>query len=316
MTTKAKQHDRLDDDESIFFGRQLESVKSQTYDKKFTELKARSLCPVSFDAGPGAESIKYEQFDMVGQARIITDYANDFSTADVKAKEFVSPIKSLGSSYKYSIQEIRAAAFAGKPLVQRKANAAKRTVMQLENRICYFGDADHNLPGWFTNANIPDVALPADGGTSGTDFADKIGTPDKIIRDLNSIANAVVNQSNGVHSPDTMLTPLAQFTLTSSTPRTGTSDTTVMAYFLANNPFISQWEWVNELAAANSFGNLAADTALAYKRDPDNLSLEVPQDFEQFAPEQKALAFNVAVHQRIGGTLIYYPLSMAKSDDV
>ncbi len=305
---------RLDADESIFFARQLEAIKGRTFDIKFAELKARMLIPVSFEAGAGAESIKYEQFDQVGVAKIIANYATDLPRADVKGKEFISPIKSLGSSYGYSIQEIRAASFAGKPLTQRKANAARRAVMQQENTIAYFGDTNHNLGGFFTNPNIPDVALPADGVGALTTYASKITTPDLIIRDLNAQSNAIVDQSNGVEVPNTILMPIAQLTLLSSTPRSTNSDTTILTYYMQNNGFVTDAEWVNELAAAK--GPLAKDTQITYKRDPDVMSLEIPQDFEQFAPQQKGLEFEVAVHERIGGVLIYYPLAMSKSDDI
>ncbi len=313
--SKSVEYTHLDADESIFFTRQLEHVKSRTFDKKFAQLKARQLIPVSFEAGPGAESIRYEQFDMIGVAKIVADYAKDFPRADVLAKEFLSPIKSLGSSYGYSVQEIRNAQHAGKPLQQRKANAARRAIAQQENSIAYIGDPDFNLPGWFTNPNIPDVALPADGAGSATTFASKIGTPDLIVRDLNSLINAVMTQTNGVESPNTMLMPLAQKTLVASTPRSINSDTTILNYVLQNNAAdLKDCEWVNELAVANGF--VGADTALVYDRNPDQMTLEIPQDFEQFRPQEKGLEFEVPVHMRIGGVLIYYPLSQALSDDV
>ena len=305
---------RLDADESVFFSRQLEHVKSRTYDKKYTEFKNRQIVPVSFEAGPGAETITYEQWDMVGIARVVADYANDFSTADVKAKEFTSRVKSLGSSYKYSVQDIRAAQHAGKPLTQRKADAAKRAIMQLENKITYFGDSEHGINGLFTNANVPNVALPADGAGAATTFASKIDTPDKVVRDLNSIANTVVSQSNGVEVPSSLLLPVDQYTLIASTARSNDSDTTILKYFLDNNPFVREADWLVELAAAQ--GELAADTAWCYRRDPDALTLEIPQDFEQFPEQEKGLAWEVPVHERIGGVLIYYPLSMTKSDDI
>lgn len=307
---------RLDDGESIFFARELEHIKARSFDIKKVGLKARTLIPMDTSAGPGDESITYEQYDSIGLAKVIANYANDLPRADVKGTEFTSRIKSLASSFGYSIQEIRAAAAGGKPLQQRKANSARRVMSELENKIAYFGDVACGLGGFFTNANIPDVALPADGATAGTDFADKILTPSLIIRDLNSLANTVTEQSLGVEVPDTMLLPLAQFNLIAATPRSDNSDTTILKYFMENNRLVTNAEWVNELAAANSQGNLAADTAIVYRRDPDALSLEIPQDYEQFAPQAQGLEFEVAVHQRIGGVLIYYPLSMVKSDDV
>lgn len=294
----------LDADESVFFERQLEHVKSKSYDKKFTQLKCRQIIPVSFEAGPAAETIKYEQFDMIGMAKIVRDFATDFKAADVKAKEFRSPVKSLGSAYQYSVQEVRAAKFAGKPLEQRKANSAKRAVMQAENQIAYFGDADHGLGGMMNNANVPLVVLPHAGAWS-------VLTPDQILANLNAVANNPIKVSNGVETPNTMLIPINEYTHIASTARSSTSDTTILQYFLTNNPFIKSVEWLEELKTA---GAGSVPRIVAYNRDPDYLTLEIPQDFEQFPAQEKGLAFKVPCHQRIGGVLIYYPLSMAYAD--
>jgi len=305
----------LDADESIFFLRQLEKVKSKTYDIKRVRLKVRELIPVSFEAGPGADSITYEQFDQVGIAKVVSDYARDFPRADVKAKEFTSKIRSLGASYGYSVQEIRSAQMAGKPLQQRKANAARRSVAEKENRLAWLGDSDYNIQGWLSNPNIPDVALPADGAGGLTTFASKLGTPDLIVRDLNSMVNAIVNQSNGAEEPNTMLMPITQKTTIASTPRSANSDTTILNYFLQNNAVgLTDCDWIAELAAANGFvGN---DTLITYDRNPDAMTLEIPQDFEQFRPQEKGMEFEVPVHERFGGVLVYYPLSQAKTDDI
>jgi len=299
-----KQFAHLDADESIFFARQLEHTKSRTYDKKFTNLKVRQVIPVSFEAGPGADTIKYEQFDQVGMAKIVRDYAKDFRSADVKAKEFRSPVKSLGSSYQYSVQDVRAAAMAGKSLEQRKANSARRAIMQLENSIGYFGDVDHGLGGMLNNANVPLVALPNAGAWSGL-------TPAQLLANLNANANNAISASNGVETPNTMLLPTSEYSLIASTPRSDNSDTTIMEYFVRNNPFIESLDWLEELKDA---GAASVPRIVSYRRDPDWLTLEIPQDFEQFPVQTEGLAFKVPVHERIGGVLIYYPLAMAYSD--
>jgi hypothetical protein len=299
-----KKYTHLDADESVFFNKQLEHLKSRTFDKKFTQLKQREVLPVSFEAGPGADTITYEQFDQVGMAKIVRDYAKDFRSADVKAKEFRSPVQSLGSAYQYSVQEVRAAQMAGKSLVQRKANASKRAIMQLENQIAYFGDADHGLEGFLNNANVPLLALPNAGAWSGL-------TADQILENLNAIANNPISISNGVETPNTMLLPIAEYTLIASTPRSSTSDTTILQYFVQNNPFIESVDWLEELKDA---GAGSVPRVVVYRRDPDFLTLEIPQDFEQFPVQEEGLAFKVPVHERCGGVLIYYPLSMTYSD--
>lgn len=307
----ASQVTNLDANESAFFARQLEYVKAKTYDVMYPELKARKILPVSFEAGPGAKTITYRQYDQVGVAKIIVSYAKDLPRADVKAKEFVGQVRSLGMSYGWDIMEIRHAAFAGVPLEQRRANAAKRGILQQENTIAMLGDATSGLNGFLNNANMTQVTLPADGTGATTTFSTK--TADLIVRDLNSIANKPIAVSKGVESPDTLLLPITQYTYIASTPRSTTSDTTILNFFLQNNPFVKSVDWLNELAAA---GAGATDRAIAYRRDPDKLTLEVPQDFEQFPVQQRGLEYIVPCHSRCGGVLIYYPLSIAYADGI
>ena len=54
-TTKPIPTNRLDEQDTIFFERELESVKSQTYDVKFPRLRFAEgdLIPISFEAGAG-----------------------------------------------------------------------------------------------------------------------------------------------------------------------------------------------------------------------------------------------------------------------
>src|SRR5690554_6770859 len=64
----------LDANESVFFARELEYVKSRSYDKKYAELKARLLIPVSSEAEAWADAIVYESYDQVGAAKLIAGY--------------------------------------------------------------------------------------------------------------------------------------------------------------------------------------------------------------------------------------------------
>lgn len=301
----------LDSDDTIFFTRQLEFLKAKSYDIKYAELKARSLLPVSYEAGPGAETIRYEQYQNSGIAKVIANYADDLPRADIKGKEFIASVKSLGSSYGYNLQEIRAAKYAGKPLEQRRANAAKRAISQAENQIAWFGNSDYNLQGFLSNPNVGQYTLPADGTASSTTLLSK--TPDQILRDLNGIVNQVFAVTKGVEQPNTMLLPLTQFAYISSTARSANSDTTILEYFLQNNPFIKDVDWLNELKGA---GPGPTDLAVAYVRDPDHLTLEIPQDFEQLNVQEKGLEFVIPCHQRIGGVIMYYPLACIQAAGV
>lgn len=307
---------RFDSNESMFLQRQLDYIKQQSYDIKYAELKARKLIPVSSEADPGAENIFYRQYDQTGMAKIVSNYADDLPDADVKGQEFFAVVKTLGSSYKYNFQEMRAAVYGNVPLEQRRANAARRAIAQKENRLAFFGDANANLVGMFTAPNVTSVTIPATGTGSTTQWVNK--TPDQILFDMNLVANTVVSTSLGVENPDTMLLPLSQFNYVSSTARSDYSDKTILNYFLENNPYIKQVEWVNELKGAGSSGSGSApyDRMYAYRRSPEVLTLEIPSDFEQHELEIRNLIYKVNCTERFGGVLVYYPLALAYGDGI
>lgn len=305
---------------SMFFARELEHVKGQTYDVVRAPLRAFDLIPTDSTAGAGAESIVYEQYDMTGLAKIIADYGDDLPRADVKGKQFVAQIRSVGGSYGYSLQEIRAAQQAQKALEQRKANSAVRAARELWNRIAFYGDAEHNLQGWLTNTNIPADAVENDGEGDATEWNTK--TPAQILRDMNDLVNGIVTRTNGAEQPDTLVMPIEQYTkITTTNAGTGT-DTTIAQFFLNNSPFVNALEWSNEVSAAQRTANLGGDDQytgdimIAYRRDPDALTLEMPQMFEQLPVQERGLEFVVPCHSRIAGVLIYYPLSMAIGEGI
>lgn len=300
----------LDEGESIFFARELEHVKAKTYDIKFPELKARALFPLEFEANAGAETITYEQYDQVGMAKIISNYADDLPRADVKGKEFTSKVRTIASSYGYNYDEIQAASMAGKPLTTRKANAAKRAHLVLENKIAFFGDATHNITGFLSNPNIQEVVLAADGAGASTTLASK--SADLMIRDITSLFTAVHDVSKGVEVANVLMMPIGQYNLIANT-RLPDSDMSVMKWVMENNPHLQEIVWVTELKGAGAGGT---DKMVAYRRDPDALTMEIPSEFKQLPVQEKNLEYIVPTHHRFGGVLIYYPLSVAFADGI
>jgi len=301
----------FDEGESIFFARELEHIKAQTYDIQYPELQARQLFMPDFSANAGATTITYEQFSQVGMAKIIANYSDDLPRADVSGKEFTSKVRTIASSYGYNFDEIQAASMAGKPLTNRKAESAKRADMVLENKIAFFGDATHDLQGFLSNPNIQVVVLLADGAGASKKFSTK--SPVQIVRDMAALPTAVHSNTKGIETADTMLMPLQQYNLIFSTHFSAASDKTIGEWFLGSNPHIKEIVPVDELKDAGAAG---VAIMVAYKRDRSKLSMEIPSDYKQLPVQMKGLEFIVPTHMRFGGVLIYYPLSVAKAEDI
>lgn len=298
---------RLDDGLQLLFQNQTEKAKAKTYDIKYPNLKARVLIPPNFDAGEGTNTISYYQYDMVGFAKIVTNYAKDFPKVSIKGKKFTGSVRSLGDSYGWDIQEARSALMAGIDLPIREAGIAKRTMYFLENQIAFFGDANFDLQGFLSNPNIPSGVVLNDGAAGATTFVSK--TPDQIIRDINELINNVISVTKGVEVPDTVLLPVSIYTMLNTTAKSSNSDTTILQFLKNAHPEIKLWDWLNELETA---GPAQEKMMVAYRRDPEVLELEVPVDFEQFTAQVQGLEYNIPCHMRCGGVKVYYPLACNK----
>ena len=301
---------RLDAAESAFIGRELEEIRSKTYDIKYPNLIGRVLIPVNNAIDPGVEVITYKQFDMVGAAVIIANYADDLPRSDVRCKSFSSSPRDLGSSYGYSYQEAKAAAYTGLPLDARKAAAARRSIEQLIDRIAKTGDAGNNLLGFLNQPNTSLYTVP-NGASGFPDWARK--TPDEVLKDINGIINGIVASTQEVEIPDTLLLPVTQYTYITSTPRSANSDTTIAEYALNNNPYLKEIIPWNVLKGA---GVGPSDRMVAYRKDPDALELIIPQEFEQLPPEKRGLEMLTDCVARCGGVVVYYPLSISYGDGI
>lgn len=306
-----RQFTNLDANESAFFERELEYVKKQTYDIKVPRLKAMELIPVSFEVDPGAKSIVYQQYEGVGVAQIIASYADDLPRADVIGREFVSIIKSIGTSYGYNLDEIRAASMAGKPLTARKAFAARRANDEKVESLAWWGDPTNNIQGLLRHPNITSALAAATGTGTTTTWSTK--TADNILADLNALVTGIINLTSEVEAPDTILLPVSQYAYISQTPRSSTSDTTIKDFFLAHNGYVTEIHPLLELASVDPAivgGGDSTDIAVAYQKSPDVLTLEIPLPFTQLSPQERNLEFVVNCWSKCGGVIVYRPLAI------
>lgn len=315
----------LDDGESAFFQLQLAYIQLQQLAIKHKPLRAMEFIPVTSEAPLGAESIKIRFYDLVGKAKVVHDYASDFPMANTYGIEKTFNIKSLGSGYQYSVQEIRRAQMAGTPLDQREAMAAQRTIDELHDSIAWMGDKETGLLGLLNYPGINTYTLGT-GGTGKTIWSDK--TPDQILADITGLVSTIRTATNGREIPDTLLLPQAKYMYLANTRLGAYNDMSILTYLKVNlkELGITTIDWINELAnfkdatvsAAGNIdaGNTYANRMIAYKRDPEHLRLEIPMLFEMFPPERENLVYKVNCHARTAGVIVYYPLSIGVADGI
>lgn len=295
----------LDADTSVFFNRELEHIKAKSYDVLYQDLFARQLFPTDNQAGAYARSITYRTYDRVGMAKIISSYAKDLPRADIAGFETTSPVRVIGLSFAYNVDEILASNQTGRSLEQRRANAVQRGTEETFDRIALFGDTASNLPGFLSNGNIPTGAVVNPG--SGTEWVNK--TPDQILADVNTLFSDIFTNTLQKERGDTLLLPTAQWSLIASTPRSSTSDTTILQYIVLNSPYISSEADIMSIPDLTGAGTGGIDLMVAYTRNPDKLTMEIPLELQFLAPQEVGLEIQVPSWAKTGGVIVYYPLS-------
>lgn len=308
------------EDASVFFARELDYIKTQSYDVIYPEFTALSLFPISNEVNPGAETVTYYSYDKTGLAKIINNYATDLPRADAKGKPNTAYVRSVGDSYGYSVQEMRASRMAGKSLDVRKAEAARYAIDFTLNKIAWAGDADNNLVGVLSSGNdIPLYTIPANGSktvgsetVATTEWAYK--TAANILADINGMQKYVAKTTKNVERPDTLVLPADVF-IDISTRQIDNTGYTIKKFILENAPYLKEIVSASELQAdateINPYatGETPKNVAFMFTKSEKKFTIEHPLPFYQYPIQPKGLEIEIPCEARTAGAIIYYPLS-------
>ena len=341
---------RVDAASTDMFLRDLTTIIEQTYDVKYPEFKARQILSVDTRVNPGAESFVWRQFDKLGTVKIVDSYSEDFPQIDVKGQEFQTRVVSLGASYAYNMQEMRAALMAGIPLETRRATQVRRAMAQAVEQIAAFGVAQ--IPGGgqqgllfvpatpsttdylanFGLLNFPNVLnaysttsqfpgqVTGAGTTTGqtsNNWVNPATTVNSILADLNLMQRTMVVASKGVHTPNTMLVGTQVYSTLSTVARApAVTDDSILQFIQKQSPWIRNviyWPML-DTAGKKQDNATAGERVVLLDRNSEYQQLVIPQEFEQLPPQQINMSFRVPCHMRCAGVTVRYPFSLVFLD--
>lgn len=300
------QHFHMDAAESAFFDRQLEFIYTQTYDIKFAELKSRRFVPGSTVANPGATSVTYRQFTEVGRARVGSHSSDKPPRVDVNGVEFNRPVREVEASYGWTVKEVKSAAMAGNNLNARRASACRRAIERELDEIAAIGAPLHGIPTGALN----EAASTADpsGGAWITPAA-----ADTIILEISVMWQGIIDDTLEVETADTLLMPGQEWAHIATTPRSATSDTTILDFIRKSFPDLTSVEPWYRLSTAGAGG---VRRAMMYRRSADVMVNEVTNDFEQLPVQPDGMQFVVNCLASTAGVAVYYPLGVRYLDGI
>jgi hypothetical protein len=297
--------------ESLFVARQLEALRPGVYAKRYPTLKASGLIPYNYNVDTGAEQYTVQGSDVAGAAIISKVPANNIPMVSMKIFEQSMGFFSMMLGYQYNFQEARNAIFARRPLSAALAMSCRELMERKLDDIAFVGDTTAGVKGLLTLSGTDTYTTPATGaaGSKSWDAKDS----DSILLDLNAPIDQMIVNTNEVEIPDTMLLPTSRKRLI-STKRVGDgTSSTVLAYFLANQEFISTVETTYK---SESNTGWTGKRGVVYRKDEDRIEMVIPQPFEQRQPTVDGVNITTICHIRTGGIALKIPKSVIYFDEI
>lgn len=311
---------RLDAADSYFLSQQLEHLDPTTYYELFAGRIGRRFIPVIENIAPFEEVYKYTMVHFKGSAKKGGPRAKDARTVQVVKTEVTQSIKKIPVSYGWTVDEIRASRAKGLNLDSDTLQAAVGTVEQEIDDMLAFGDEQNaSITGLLNHGSIADTTPVAKTG-GGTSWLGASVTASEIIKDVTNMVSEAREALKQALEPGTgmpafakfgLLLPQSHLSLIASTPRSTTSDTSILRWLLDNNPWlasIEDWWQLDE-------GDDGDPMAVLYPAMPNGvghpraMGAIIPVDFESLDPQMTGHDVTVPASGKCGGVAIRYPVA-------
>lgn len=285
----------------------LEAVDKKIYEPKKEELKARTILNVKTDVPAGAETYSYDVMTRSGAAKILAPGATDIPLVDADLKRHTVNIYSIATAFNLSVQEIRNAQMARRPVEVTKADTARKAIAEKENKLVWMGDKDHNILGVVNATGIQVLAVPNNEAGTSTKWKDKKGV--EIVEDIKKAKN-LVNKLPG-HEADTLLVAAEKYEHLEKVYNEHMMQT-CLQYIQSQNWF-KRIDYTSDL---NEQGTGGTDCFLVFDSSPDVVEMLVSMDITRHPQEYKFPNYKIPLEERCGGAIVRYPMAIVRGEGI
>lgn len=296
------------------------NVQAEVEQIKFPSFDYAAFIPVVTEGSPWARGALFRSSQTVGRAAWVSGKAKDMPFADSTQGQFLQPFDMAGIGFNWSLEEIQTAALEGRDLGADKARDARLIAEEMLFNIAMTGDADKGWTGLVNDAVVTAVDAPNDGTGSARTFDSKTGSPDLILRDVNSAIIGVTTDTRETEIANAVLLPTSTLQLLGSR-RIGDTTMTILEFLRTNNAYTALTGIPLDIRGLRSLETAGpgGDTKrmVAYNRDPSVVRFHLPMPHMFLPPWQSGpMTYEVAGIMRTGGTEIRRPRSVRYVDRI
>ena len=253
--------------------------------------------------------------DEVGRAGFMNPDGTNVETATISSRPYAEPIYPGGIIASWSIDELRAARFAGVPLPDRTLRAAVRACQDHMDRVTIQGDTTRNLQGI---RSLTGVTVASAGAT----FASM--TPDNLLTWLQNRAEEVYTNTNGVFGEVitnglTFYMPTSRASICLHRRLTDGVTTSVWGFFQRFNLWRTETgEEIRLVLLDQLLTAGAGNTARMFVgfRNADVMKIVMPFAPRALAPQQDLYRIVIPMEYKLSGVDVMHPTALRYYDGV
>jgi hypothetical protein len=319
---------RLDAGDIVWLERELRQVDPVNYPTLFSGILGRRYIPAIDGMDPLKNEYAYKMYEIVGDAKIGAPGANDATVVAVKYTEFVSAIKQIPVTMSWTVRELAQDAKFNGRLQQDTIMAAMSVLARKQDSMLAFGLTGTTIKGLANHASVVETTPSTKTGTgAGTKWIRAVPVnPDEILADiakmvsdtrtaLKQAAMAPGGEQMAMFPRFLLLLDQANYTYISQTPRSSTSDKTILQWALTQNPWLESIEEWHQLDLADTEGN-GPRAVLFPARRPDAVGCLIPDEWTALPWQYDGHNVIVPAGGSCGGTVIKYPVAVRYLDEI
>lgn len=270
------------------------------------------LIPVDRSANPMALTVTYYSSDKFGEADWINANSDDIPLAGTKRQKHETAVHTAGIGYGWGWEEVERARMLGQNLPSEDAMAAREAYERFVDTTALWGNATKGFLSFLQNSGVTPV--------SATTGAWASATADEILADLNQGIIKSGTDTLQTAMADTMLMSPGKLQFLASTPRSSTSDTTILNFFRETNVYTATTGrplMIRAVRGLETAGAGSTQRMVTYRYSPDVVKLHLPMPHRFFQAYQTgALNWVVPGVFRFGGVDIRRPKEVQYIDGI
>lgn len=279
-----------------YLRQQTHVLSNRAFEQEYDLINWRELVPVNTDYPEWASGVDFQIGDMTGAAQWQSGYSKDVPLADVKLMSVSADFAMYAVGYRYNVEEVGKAMYAGFPLTARKAIAARQAADIFNAETALYGAGHPGWSGLINKTGVTPSISPNNGTGSARNWVNSSGvgqkTAEQIVAELNALLVGAPSATGVLASliGNTILLPPLVYQYIALTPYGVTSpNMTILQWFMANNIYTTrtgQAVVIRELPALAKAATLTTPAnvagqgrAVGYRNSPDAMELPMPMPY-------------------------------------